>query len=96
MFKLLSKEKLGDAVVKIEIDAPQVSAKIGPGQFVIIRSHEYGERIPLTVADFDREKGPKTNKYMEFSSEVPECFTNILNKFKEELWILQFQANMKK
>ncbi|MBE6619320.1 MAG: sulfide/dihydroorotate dehydrogenase-like FAD/NAD-binding protein [Ruminococcaceae bacterium] len=60
MFKLLSKEKLGDAVVKIEIDAPQISAKIGPGQFVIIRSHEYGERIPLTVADFDREKGSIT------------------------------------
>ena len=60
MFKLLNKEYLSESVVKAEIEAPAVSAKIGPGQFVIIRSHENGERIPLTVADFDREKGTIT------------------------------------
>jgi len=39
---------------------------------------------------------PKTNEYLEFTSELPECFINILNKFKEEVWILQFPTNMKK
>jgi len=39
---------------------------------------------------------PKTNEYMEFTSELPVCFTNILNKFKEEVWTLQSQVNMKK
>ena len=60
MFRLLNKEYLSDSIVRAEIEAPAISAKIGPGQFVIIRSHEHGERIPLTVADFDREKGSIT------------------------------------
>ena len=60
MFKLINKEYLGENIVKMEIEAPFIAEKIGPGQFVIIRSHEKGERIPLTVADFDRKKGTIT------------------------------------
>ena len=60
MFKLLKKEYLGESIVKMVIDAPRIAAKVGPGQFVIIRSDEIGERIPLTVSDFDREKGTLT------------------------------------
>ncbi len=60
MFKLINKELLGENIVKMEIEAPFIAEKIGPGQFVILRSHEQGERIPLTVADFDREKGTIT------------------------------------
>lgn len=60
MFKLLKKETLGESIVRLVIDAPKIAAKIGPGQFVIVRSDELGERIPLTVSDFDREKGTIT------------------------------------
>ena len=60
MFKLLKKEILGESIVRFVIDAPKIAAKIGPGQFVIVRSDELGERIPLTVSDFDREAGTIT------------------------------------
>ena len=56
MYKILSKEKLNDVVELMEIHAPNVSRKCGPGQFIILRVGEDGERIPLTIADFDREK----------------------------------------
>ncbi len=60
MFKILSKETIGVSIVRMVIEAPRIASKIGPGQFVIILSDEKGERIPLTVADFDREKGSIT------------------------------------
>lgn len=57
MFEILEKEVLNSAVTKLTVDAPFIARKVEPGQFVIIRIDEQGERIPLTVADFDREKG---------------------------------------
>ena len=56
MYKILRKEKLNDVVELMEIHAPNVSRKYEPGQFIILRVGEDGERIPLTIADFDREK----------------------------------------
>lgn len=63
MYKILRKEQLNEQVVLIEIDAPYIAAKAEPGQFVIIRSDELGERTPFTIADFDREKGSITVIY---------------------------------
>ncbi len=60
MFKLLKKETVGENIVRMTFDAPKIASKIGPGQFVIIRVFEKSERIPLTVADFDRESGTLT------------------------------------
>ena len=60
MFKILTKEVLNPTVVLMEIDAPLVAKKAEPGQFIILRTDENGERIPLTVADFDRKKGSVT------------------------------------
>ena len=57
MFKILAKRILNAQVTELTIDAPFVARKVQPGQFVILRIDEFGERIPLTVADFDREKG---------------------------------------
>lgn len=57
MFKIIDKVYLNNAVVLMKIYAPNVSQKAEPGQFVILRVEKYGERIPLTIADFDREKG---------------------------------------
>jgi sulfide dehydrogenase (flavoprotein) subunit SudB (EC 1.97.-.-) len=60
MFKILRKEILGPEMVLMELAAPNVSKTAEPGQFVVIRVYEKGERIPLTIADFDRSKGAVT------------------------------------
>jgi len=49
----------------MEISAPHVAKKAEPGQFIILRVNENGERIPLTIADFDREKGTVTIIFQE-------------------------------
>lgn len=60
MFTIVGKKKLNYNVVQFEIEAPFIAKKAEAGQFVIIRNDEKGERIPLTIADFDREKGTIT------------------------------------
>ncbi len=57
MYKILNKEYLSPDVIRMEIDEPEIAAKRKPGQFLILRAHERGERIPLTIADADPEKG---------------------------------------
>lgn len=57
MAKIIKKANLAPAVYEFVVDAPLVAHKCHPGQFVIIRTDEYSERIPLTIADFDRENG---------------------------------------
>ena len=57
MYKILEKKELNPTVTFMSIDAPLVARKALPGQFVILRVDEDGERIPLTVAGYDREKG---------------------------------------
>lgn len=56
MYKIVKKEVLNDVVELMEVHAPYVAKKCEPGQFIILRVGEDGERIPLTIADFDREK----------------------------------------
>lgn len=60
MYKIVSKTELNATVTKMEILAPFVAAKAEPGQFIILRVDENGERIPLTIAGYDREKGTVT------------------------------------
>lgn len=60
MNKVVEKELLSENVVKLVVEAPQIARKQCPGQFVIVRTDEKGERIPLTIADADREKGTIT------------------------------------
>lgn len=57
MYKILAKKVHNSSVFELEFDAPLIAKKVKPGQFVIIRIDENGERIPLTVADFSAEKG---------------------------------------
>ncbi|GKX29915.1 ferredoxin-NADP+ reductase subunit alpha [Vallitalea longa] len=63
MYKIVTKRKLNDLVELMEIEAPFVSRKCEPGQFIILRVDEEGERIPLTIADYDREKDTVTIIY---------------------------------
>lgn len=62
MYRVVKRRQLAQApsIVLLEVEAPAVAAKVQPGQFVIVRMDEHGERIPLTVMDFDREKGTIT------------------------------------
>lgn len=60
MYKIVTKDDLNDAVVRLEIEAPFVAKKAKAGQFIIFRNDEHGERVPLTVADTDPEKGTVT------------------------------------
>jgi NAD(P)H-flavin reductase len=57
---IVRREDFSDATYLLEIDHPMMARAARPGQFVIVMSHEEGERIPLTIADFDREKGTVT------------------------------------
>ena len=60
MYKILRKKVLNPTVTLMDVEAPQVAKKAEPGQFIILRTDSEGERIPLTIADFDREKGSVT------------------------------------
>ena len=60
MFKIVTKRKLNDAVTLMEIEAPFIAKKAKAGQFIIFRIDDKGERVPLTIADYDREKGTVT------------------------------------
>lgn len=59
-YKIITKKVLNPQIFLMEIDAPLIAKKAEPGQFIILRIDEYGERVPFTVADFDREKGTVT------------------------------------
>ena len=60
MFKIIRKKQLNEQVVLFEIEAPFIAAKAEAGQFIIFRLDEQGERVPLTIADYDRQKGSIT------------------------------------
>ena len=69
----------------MEIEAPLIAKKAQPGQFIILRTDENGERIPLTVADYDREKGTVTIIF-----QIVGATTNQLNSFNEGDYIHDF------
>ena len=60
MFKIIEKRRLNDAMTLMKLDAPHIARKAKPGQFVILRVDEHGERIPLTVNDTDPDGGSVT------------------------------------
>ncbi|MBE6022153.1 MAG: sulfide/dihydroorotate dehydrogenase-like FAD/NAD-binding protein [Cellulosilyticum sp.] len=60
MYKIVKKRILNPTVMLMDIEAPFIAKKAEPGQFIILRVDEEGERIPLTIADFDREQGTVT------------------------------------
>ena len=60
MYEIVAREDLSDLTYLLEVEHPLLAQAAQPGQFVIVVSHELGERIPLTIADFDRKKGTIT------------------------------------
>lgn len=65
MFKIVEKTPLNPSMTRMAVEAPFIAKKALPGQFIILRVDEFGERIPLTIADYDREKGTVTIIYQK-------------------------------
>ncbi len=87
MFKIIRREEMaGGTVILNEIEAPDIAVKTRPGQFVILRAYEEGERVPLTIADSNPDKGTITIIYMVVgkstaffrSLKVGDAFQNII------------------
>ena len=72
MYKILKKKQLNDSITLMEIDAPFIAKKALAGQFIIYRVDEHGERIPLTIADYDREKGSITIIFQTIGASTKE------------------------
>ncbi|MBQ4075419.1 MAG: sulfide/dihydroorotate dehydrogenase-like FAD/NAD-binding protein [Clostridia bacterium] len=85
MNRILRKKVLNSTVTLMEVEAPLVARKAEPGQFIILRADHEGERIPLTIADFDREKGSVTIIY-----QVVGASTETLNHLEEGDYIHDF------
>ena len=60
MYRILTKEMLSPAICRMKVLAPRVASSAQPGQFLIVRANEHGERIPLTISDFDADEGTVT------------------------------------
>lgn len=60
MYRIVKKEMLTDNIFLMEIEAPRVAASALPGQFIIVKNSDKGERIPLTICDYDTQKGTVT------------------------------------
>ncbi len=60
MYRIVRKENLAPNICLMEVEAPRLAKSAQPGQFLIVRVNEHGERIPLTICDYDREKGTVT------------------------------------
>ena len=78
MFKIVRKKQLNEQVVLLELEAPFIAAKAEAGQFIIFRLDENGERVPLTISDYDREKGTITIDFQTVGSS-----TTALGKMNE-------------
>ena len=85
MYKIISKKELNPTVTMMDIEAPLVAAKAQPGQFIILRVDENGERIPLTVAGCDKEKGT-----VKIIFQILGASTELLNHKNEGEFIQDF------
>ncbi|MCH5325369.1 MAG: sulfide/dihydroorotate dehydrogenase-like FAD/NAD-binding protein [Eubacterium sp.] len=85
MYKILTRRQLNETVVLMEIDAPLIAKKAQAGQFIILRVDERGERMPLTIADYDREKGTVTIIF-----QIVGQTTMLLSQMKEGDALLDF------
>ena len=85
MFRIIEKTELNSSMTKMVVEAPFVAKKALAGQFIILRVNETGERIPLTIADYDRENGTVTIIY-----QVVGKTTMLLNSLQQGDSILDF------
>lgn len=91
MNQIIKKEILNPTVTLMEVDAPLIAKKAEPGQFIILRVNENGERIPLTIADYDRVKGTITIIF-----QITGATTEALNHLKAGEYIHDFAGPLGK
>ncbi|OOM16390.1 sulfide/dihydroorotate dehydrogenase-like FAD/NAD-binding protein [Clostridium saccharobutylicum] len=75
MYKIINKMELTQNIYLMEIEAPRVAKSAKPGQFIIIKNDEKGERIPLTIADYDKEKGTVSIVFQTVGKSTKELAT---------------------
>lgn len=85
MFKIVKKMELSPGIFHFDVEAPRVAKKAKAGQFIVLRVDEKGERIPLTIADFDREQGTITLIF-----QVVGASTTMLSQVEEGGYIQDF------
>lgn len=85
MYRILEKTALNPSMTKMVVEAPLIAKKAKPGQFIIFRVDEFGERVPLTIADTDKEKGSVTIIYQKVGAS-----TMLLDTLNEGEFILDF------
>jgi ferredoxin--NADP+ reductase len=85
MYRIVSKKELNPTVTMMDIEAPLIAKKAEPGQFIILRVNADGERIPLTIAGYDREKGT-----IKIIFQVVGATTELLNHKNEGEYIQDF------
>lgn len=86
MFEILTKEMLTPAICRMKVKAPRLAAAAQPGEFLIVRADEKGERIPLTISDYDRAEGSVTIVTQRIGAsssdiialEVGDCFADVV------------------
>lgn len=86
MYKILTKDMLTPAICRMKVEAPRLAAAAQPGQFLIVRADEKGERVPLTISDYDRAEGTVTIVTQQIgassadiiSYEPGECFSDVV------------------
>ena len=87
MYKIVRRQQLNDTVVRLDVEAPFIAAKAKAGQFIIFRIDEQGERVPLTIADTDPDKGTVTIIF-----QIVGQSTMLLSQMKEGDYILDFDG----
>ncbi len=85
MYKIVKKQQLNDTVVRLDVEAPFIAAKAKAGQFIIFRIDEQGERVPLTIADTNPDKGTVTIIF-----QIVGQSTMLLSQMEEGDYILDF------
>ena len=74
MFKIVNNERLSDNMFRVTFEAPLVARKAQPGQFLMFRVDEFGERMPITISSYDREadrKSTRLNSSHKVQSRMP-------------------------
>ena len=77
MYKIVRKRALNDSVTLMEVQAPHIAKKAKAGQFIIFRVDEQGERVPLPIADYDREAGTVTIIYQIVGASETVSYTHM-------------------
>ena len=72
MYRILSADKLSPTIYRMVVEAPRVAKHCQPGQFIIVRKDEYGERVPFTICDYDREAGTITIVFQPVGASTTE------------------------